>query len=294
MSRGVLLAVVVVALAACAPTFGPSDSLVTSTRVLAVRAEPAEGKPGEDVTFTALVARPDGTVTDAAIAWSFCTAPKPLTEDNVVSRACLTNSALVPIGAGASAAASLPTNGCSVFGPDTSTSGLRPRDPDGTGGYYQPLRVSLSGAPDAFALVRLRCNLAQADAIAASAFAAAYRINRNPELLPLVTSVERDAIPAGSYVTLRASWASDSAEEYAGFDVESQSVTRRREAMRVAWYVSDGELDAETTGRAETDPLTTTDDGWTAPARAGVVHLWIVLHDSRGGVAFAGYDLVVR
>jgi hypothetical protein len=38
---------------------------------------------------------------------------------------------------------------------------------------------------------------------------------------------------------------------------------------------------------------TTTDDGWDAPGDAGTVHLWIVLRDSRGGVAFAEDDLVV-
>jgi hypothetical protein len=36
----------------------------------------------------------------------------------------------------------------------------------------------------------------------------------------------------------------------------------------------------------------TTATSWRAPA-AGVVHLWVVLRDSRGGVDFAGYDLAV-
>lgn len=292
MSRVTLLALLL-ATATCAPTFGQGDFLVTSTRVLAVRADPAEAKPGEDVTFTALVASPDGTVIAASIDWSFCTVPKPVTEDNVVSRACLGAASLVPAGSGATTTATLPTNGCSIFGPDTSSSTLRPRDPDVTGGYYQPLRVSLAGAEDAFALARIHCNLAQADAITATAFAKAYQLNRNPKLLPLVASVALSAIPRGGHITLQESWAVESAEVFAHFDAVGQTITQQRESMRVAWYASDGVLDTETTGRAASDLATTADDGWTAPTAEGTTHLWVVLRDSRGGVDFASYDLVV-
>src|ERR1700722_9837587 len=125
--------------ATCVPALGPGDSLITSTRILAVRADPAEAAPGASVTFTSFVAGPGGTVTGADIGWSFCPAPKPLTEDNVVSNACLGSGSLVAAGAGPSTVAKTPTDGCSVFGPDTTSSAFRPRDPDGTGGYYQPL-----------------------------------------------------------------------------------------------------------------------------------------------------------
>ena len=62
----------------------------------------------------------------------------------------------------------------------------------------------------------------------------------------------------------------------------------------MAWYSSGGALDTESTGRAPDDTGTTTDDGWLAPAAPGTVHLWTVLRDSRGGVDFATYDLVVE
>ena len=298
MSRRGFLALALLATATCAPSFGPSDSLITSTRVLAVRAEPAEANPGASVTFTALVVGPGGTVTDADLDWSFCTAPKPVTEDNVVSSACLTASALVPAGAGPTTTAALPVDGCSIFGPDTSSPGLRPRDPDVTGGYYQPLRASLAGAEDAFALARIHCHLAHADAAAANAFAAAYTLNQNPKLLPLhaIASgapVELGAIPSGMRITLEASWTVDSSEVFAQFDAPSQTLTSQRESMRIAWYASDGVFDTESTGRAGSDPATTTDDGWIAPSTAGTVHVWLVLRDSRGGVDFATYDLVV-
>ncbi len=282
----------------CVPPLGPSDSLVTSTRILAVRADPAEARPGTRVTFTSLVAAPGGTVTGARIGWSFCTAPKPLAEDNVVSNACLGASALIAAGSGPATTAATPTDGCSVFGPATPSASFRPRDPDGTGGYYQPLRADLAGADTAFELARIRCDLADADANAASAFAAAYRPNQNPRLLPLTATLDRapvalTAIPSGARIVLEASWPAASAETFAYFDPASQTVTSQRESMQVAWYASSGALDTASTGRASNDPETTTDDGWNAPGAAGTVHLWIVLRDSRGGVDFAEYDLEV-
>jgi hypothetical protein len=298
--RGASPAVVVLAAlaAACIPSLGPGDSLVTSTRILAVRADPAEAAPGTRVTFGALVAAPSGAVAGPDIAWSFCTAPKPLTEDNVVSDACLGASALVTAGAGAIVSAATPRAGCSLFGPDTASPGFRPRDPDGTGGYYQPLRLDLQGADSAFALVRIHCDLPNASADEASAFAAAYKMNENPQLLPLAATVAGAAtpltrIPAGARVGLRATWAASSAETFAYFDPSTQEVTQQRESMQVAWYANAGSFDGESTGRASTDMATTTDNVWTAPSRAGAYSFWIVLRDSRGGVDWAQVDVTV-
>ena len=79
----------VVASAQCVPTLSGSDSLITGTRILAIKAHPAEAAPGAMVTFAALVVGPGGTVSGPPIAWDFCTAPKPIIEDNAVSSACL-------------------------------------------------------------------------------------------------------------------------------------------------------------------------------------------------------------
>lgn len=301
MRRGALptaLVAFVAATVTCVPNLGPGDSLVTSTRILAVRADPAEASPGTSVTFTAFVAGAGGTVTGAAIDWSFCTAPKPLTEDNVVSNVCLGSTSLVAAGQGPSATAKTPSDGCSVFGPDVSSSGLRPRDPDSTGGYYQPLRADLAGSDSAFELARIHCDSANAGAAAATAFAAAYKLNLNPQLSGITatmngSAVALDAIPTGARVSLEASWPAASAETFAYFDPVSQAVTTQREAMQVAWYSSGGTLDTESTGRASDDMATTTDDGFDAPGAAGTVSLWVVLRDSRGGVDFTEVDLTV-
>jgi hypothetical protein len=288
----------------CIPALGPGDSLITSPRILAVRAEPAEAIPGTKVAFTALVAAPGGTL-DAGVAWSFCTAPKPLTQDNVVSNACVGDgpgvgdaAPLTGVGVGMSVTAKTPPMGCSIFGPDVGSMGLRPRDPDSTGGYYQPLLATLPGAGDAIELARIHCDLANAGSAVATVFAKAYHDNLNPTLQPLTATLNGAAvplsdIPASSHVVLQASWPAASAETFAYFDQATQTVGSQREAMQVAWYGSGGTLDTESTGRAGDDPATTSDDGWTAPVQPGTVHLWVVLRDSRGGVDYVSQDLGV-
>jgi len=49
-------------LCACKPDLGAPQSLVSELRVLAVKGEPAEGRPGDSVTYSLLVAGPDGTL----------------------------------------------------------------------------------------------------------------------------------------------------------------------------------------------------------------------------------------
>src|SRR5262249_40377508 len=112
MKRGLVVLVAV----GCVPALTSTDSLVSVPRILAVRAEPAEAKPGTTVMFEALVAAPPGASAGSP-SWSFCVAPKPLTEDNIVSDACLGSHALRAAGSGATLAAPTPSNGCSLFGP---------------------------------------------------------------------------------------------------------------------------------------------------------------------------------
>lgn len=291
-------ALMILLAAACKPDLGPEDSLVSTTRILAVRAEPPEAAPGKPVVYTALVASPSGTVDAATIDWRFCNAPKPVGENNVVSTSCLELSSLVAAGVGAATSAATPAHACALFGPDTPPGGFRPRDPDATGGYYQPLRLDLPGADVAFDLSRVTCNLANASADIATAFAAAYVPNVNPHLLPLVATedgatVALDAIHANARLSFQASWAPADAETYAYFDPPTQAVTTKRESLRVAWFATSGPFDSESTGRAEDDLATVTENGWTAPGAPGVVHVWVVLRDSRGGNDFAAYDLAV-
>lgn len=77
------------------------------------------------------------------------------------------------------------------------------------------------------------------------------------------------------------------AETYLWANRDTRTVEARREGISVAWYGSAGKLANAQTGRTESDP-----DGvdsfntWTAPDSPGLVKLWIVLRDDRGGVGW--------
>jgi hypothetical protein len=286
-----------VTLGACRPDFNEDTALVMAARVLAVKSEPAEAQAGATVRFTALVAVPPGAAR-VAPRWSFCTAPKPPTEDNVVAAACLEAASLQPVGQGLTIMAETPSNACTLFGPNAAASGFRPRDPDDTGGYFQPLRADLNGEAPAFHLQRISCGLAGASSDIAAEFGHEYAANENPHLAPVSATlagqqVAFDRVPAGAQLELIASWPAADAESYAYFDRDAQTVTTRRESMRVAWFVSAGRLDTASTGRAEDDPALSSSNAWTAPNDPGGATLWVVLRDSRGGVDFATYELTV-
>lgn len=89
------------------------------------------------------------------------------------------------------------------------------------------------------------------------------------------------------------SWPADTVETFPVYDIVGQALVDHRESMRVSWFATDGSFAHERTGRDEGDLATDTSNRWTAPSSPGVVHLWVVLRDSRGGVDYASYDLMV-
>jgi hypothetical protein len=230
-------AIAVVIGASCKPDFGARPSNVEDYRVLAVLAEPAEwvrvvdpdtnqAKPAK---FTALVADPLGTVTNANLEWAFCTLPKPLKELNDVAVGCFGDDPryLVQLGKGAAASAAVPEDACRQFGPDIpEDQSFRPADPDVTGGYYQPLRLLFrppTGAViPAIAKVRIRCGLPGASQEQVAQYNRSYHVNTNPviasvtAMLPAgpspLTALEGDpaapplAVAPGESVALRVTW----------------------------------------------------------------------------------------
>ena len=293
------LSLLLLFVAACVPDAGDPASLVAGPRVLAVRADPPEAKPGAEVAYEALVITADGSRSSAPVHWAFCASPKPLTEPNSISSACLDDAGVRPIaGESRSITAPIPADACALFGPDTPPGDFRPRDPDVTGGFYQPVRVESLGLV-AFDRQRVTCNLPNAPIDAAIDLQKRYHANENPKLSPLSASVESvpvalDHLPSGVHVRFEVGWGEADAESYPMFDLGAQAVVTRREALRVAWFATSGELAAEVTGRTESEMETATENGWDAPSTPGVVKLWLVLRDSRGGLDFAAYDLEIR
>lgn len=286
MRRALLLAALFVA---CRPDFGDRDSLVVETQVLAVRGDPPEAKPGETVTYSLLVASPSGPVAAPAASWAFCATPKLLTENGAVSAACLANG-VRPIADGPTITAPTPADACALFGPETSSADLRPRDPDATGGFYQPVRVALDGHL-AFGQERVRCNAKNIAAGQTKELDRRYVPNANPEIASI------DAPPSvapSAHVVFRVTWPESAAETYAYYDPTTAQVVDRRETMRVSWFTTAGAFEHDRTGRTPDERETFTENAWNAPATPATVHLFVVLRDDRGGVAFATRVIEVR
>jgi hypothetical protein len=307
-----------VLLAACAPELADTTTIVDEPRLLAARNEPAELPPDGEVTTSALWVDPTGTLVEAPLDWAFCTARKRFSEPGPVASACLVDESpdLVAFGSGASATGTVPAIACRQFGPDApdplpGEAAGRPADPDGTGGFYQPIRVRTDSG---FALgeVRIRCGLPGATPAQASEFAERYVANTNPAIeamagdgAPLV-ALEADpaavtTIAAGATIELAVRWPSCTAppcggsEPYVWFDPVTRTLVDRREAMRVSWFATAGVFATGHAGTSEADAdLGTASGSWTAPSEPGTVHVWIVLRDDRGGTAWATLRFAVE
>jgi hypothetical protein len=181
----------------------------------------------------------------------------------------------------------LPSDGCLRFGPDTPPGDFRPRDPDATGGYYQPVRADID-ALVAFGMSRITCKLPTAPAEIAREYDLRYAANRNPTLDPIALAT----VPADSDVTLTASWPADAVEHYLYYDPFVQRLVERREAMRVSWFATSGALAVDGSAVAETDFATSVTPTWHTPP-AGDAWLWFVLRDSRGGIAWQSLQVTL-
>jgi hypothetical protein len=283
---GALLALLTAA-AGCASEPGPPEWLVDGPRVIAVIAEPPEVAPTFPTTLQAIAAGPEGPIDASAARWLQCAQPAALTDPGGIAASCL-DDGQPTLGAGDILITRMRADACSLFGPVTTSSEARPRDPDATGGYYLPVRVQLEAAMT-FAQVRIRCPLPRATLAVAQELDERYRNNANPGALRLTAwsgdaAVSLDAAPAGAPLRLRAEWPEGADEVFPVLDPETQQLRDVREALFVSWYASGGALD-----RARTAPLdgaNAAEVGFRVPA-SGTAWIWAVLRDSRGGAAVA-------
>lgn len=326
-------AVIALALAACNEPVGVELSRVDGPRVLAVASVPAEAAPGASVTMHALWVDGDGERDPAALRWWTCLERRALDEVGPIAQACIDAEAdaRASIGSGDGVVATLPADGCRLFGPDPPPAEpgqpqARAVDPDRTGGYYQPLLLEVDGTRTGFG-VRLDCGTAGATPAQAAELRRRHRDNLAPVVDELARLDDGDATPLavdeplrvspGERVELRVRWPACSssprcgdgactldedadacpgdcsegagcggAEWYVRFDPIALAIDERREAISVAWYATDGTLDAARTGRAADDPGRTSSNVWIAPDQPGVAVLWVVLRDDRGGVSW--------
>lgn len=177
----------------CVPTFDDNLPLVQKPIVLSVQSEPAEAAPNQQVQLTALVATPDVGAAEPVVTWGLCVARKPLTELGPVNPVCIQppgagKSFILPLGFDSSVVATIPPDACRLFGPSlpepmNGEPAGRPVDPDPTGGFYQPVVVTLrETGVTSLGAVRIFCPPSGLDQELGVAFNTNYRTNQNPIL----------------------------------------------------------------------------------------------------------------
>ncbi|MEO6601323.1 MAG: hypothetical protein ABIQ16_15705 [Polyangiaceae bacterium] len=227
--KRLVLGVLLVAAVGCVPTFDDNLPLVRQPMVLSVQAEPAEAAPNQQIQLTGLVATPDVDATPPTLTWGLCIARKPLTELGPVNPVCIQDPGLAPkeilaLGSGQTVTATVPMDACRLFGPSlpepmNGEPAGRPVDPDPTGGYYQPVGVTLpASGVTSLGSVRIFCPPSGLDQEQSAAFNANYRNNQTPSLSTLAVvsaSGKAEALPAepdalrvgpGQALLFRASW----------------------------------------------------------------------------------------
>ena len=284
------------------PEIGSPQSLLVAPRVLAVRVEPPEVAPGDSTRLTLYAAEPGTALSESSAAalrnsqWALCLAPKPPVDNNFISERCLQDDSAVSVLAvrGTQVEVTVPPDACARFGPQTPPQPpgqppVRPREPDDTFGYYQPVRVRVPELGlTALAGVRILCGLPGATPELAAAYRRQYVPNRNPEILALGASAGDSplplrGLPAGATITLRLTPQQGSAEPFLLVSPGAQSLSIQQEALRVSWFADQGSYNHATT-MSEVQGAAITND-WTAPSGPAAVLLFAVLRDSRGGVA---------
>ncbi len=271
--------------AGCAPGLTDDTSLIAAQRVIAAVVEPPEVHPGESITVRAVVA---SRGVRAAAMFTFCTTPPSPGDPRSVSTACLEEKGAPLDANGATATGTVPADACARFGPDPVSPEDRPRDPDRTGGFYQPVRIDALGEKTV-AFVRIQCALPDAPADLARQLADTYSPNENPGAPALERRTAAgwgpfEAVTAGESVSLRVRWDTASRERYAYLPPHGTALEKRLESMSVSWFSDGGQFADSVTGRAEDDLASDTSNAFVAP-QAGAFTLWIVLRDGRGGSA---------
>ncbi|MFK7929421.1 MAG: hypothetical protein AB8H79_14595 [Myxococcota bacterium] len=272
---------------ACLPAFDDPTAVVDEPRILAVRSEPAEARPGDPVRWRALIAAPEDATPDTVPEWAWCLQPRAVDERTAVTAACLTGEDRTPI----PAQTPVPTDACARFGPNPPpTTGdeppRRPADPDPTGGYYLPVHAGTDEA-EAFGFVRLRCDLPGVTRAVFDAFQDRYRTNQHPGIIDFDAPPETEAGVAHTLV-LRTD--DKAAEPFVRYDVDIADLVDETETLTAHWYTTGGALGRSASpvieGQASVE--------WTAGPGDEPIQLWVVVRDNRGGVSWETATVPLR
>lgn len=275
-------------------------------RVLAVRAEPAEPVPGQDVTFESLIWSPDGD--PELVIWFACLPesgtdfgctvdPALLEELSAVDPSTMSPEELAAL------AATLEDAGLIGAEPYFSPSWTAPVEAlDGLTESEQLEGVS--------ALVTLQA--VPADAQSDADLEIAYKRmpislastpNSNPDLdgLRIDDALYADgsalALAAGQTITLEPALAADAIQDYTYRNEDGADETRTEEPY-FTWFASGGDLEDSATlcdesGPSADDTCPDAATTWTAPDETFEGVIYAVVRDRRGGMHWTGLNVTV-
>jgi hypothetical protein len=269
--------VVAVLAAGCTNKFDLGDAaLVDGLRLLGVQAEPPEAAPGETVKLTAWVVDTRGGSID--VSWSACLLPS----NGVANVGCTDGSGngLVTLGSGETITTTIPAVDANTLGP-----------PDASDGVYLPIVVHVRGSDDALdAIYRLR---ARVFAVAGCTIAPPYAPHCEPNQNPVLESVEplQDTpivAHADSQWSLLPHYSGDSSEEY---EVPGPFNPDVFERLTTQWFASAGTFPDMPVGGTGVQKLVLDRN---LPPPGGLVDIWIVGHEERGGTTMLHRQLVLQ
>lgn len=324
--RAFLCAASLLAVGGCiqTPTRDP-ESYINGLRLLAVKAEPPEIPAGQTTTLDTLIVDPKGRVID--VAWAYCAQPAPV--GSRVSTGCVLNETsdfLFPFGSGPSTMFMMPTLDPSMLG-----------TADNTNGIYLPLRIKITADKDAVtAVYPLRVGMggtANKNPILSGVYQVIAGagmptdtdgggpmdgpISSGTNLLVPIDPAAPLLVHAGDKLTLRALFATGSAERYTGRaggggDGGTMQPRMSTERLSLSWFSTAGSFggpmfmmggfggmgpggDGGTTsdggtgmmggtGGGNADAVLTLDQN--LPPSGSTIDLWVVGRDNRGGTDY--------
>jgi len=249
-------AALVLVLAACGQAF-PPISQIDKLRLLGVRAEPAQLRPGDTTTLTTLVADPKGGGRAVTIAWARCDPPGQLA--NLL--ACEDARNVTPLGVGPTIAVRAPDDWLA-----TAPGG--PADER----FLFVFLVVAAGDEQVVAFKKI------------SVTSKAEPLNRNPVLRGAGASKDGGTVTSVRHsfvVRLVADVDPASHEKYLEDGVE------QTEEMMVSWFATAGSMDLSRT-------FDVYENAWQTPADPQRVQLWVVVRDQRDGTDWTSFDLDVQ
>ena len=291
------LAFLTLALTGCT-SFRP-ETLVESLRVLAIKSEPAEVASGATSTLTPLVVDLDPNAGGRAITYEWATCDKVPPTGTDIDVECYddeTAAFITPLPAldGGKATFTMPPHTIRDLGL-----------PDFTGGLYVPVRLRVTAGTTkltAFLKVRWANGLQPANrnpALADLAYIPTADDGALPDLGQMVDPQPLPSdtapplvLPRGGKLRFRGSAQPDAAETYTTFtgditDPSSITTKQTTELVRFFWYTSEGKVNNSVTGAARPDTvLDTSKYDESVTRRDGLIDLWLVSHDERGGSEF--------